>query len=157
MMGNRWAVFRNGLAPVMLLAVCCGCGSSGSKMAAVHGVVTYQQNPLPDADVMFIPRAGGRPATGRTDAQGRFDLTTSRNKDGALVGEHDVIVTKLDRPPGMPLSDAPAASAIVPATPPARKSLIPIRYGDAKASGLHADVATGDNAFQFDLANTDPR
>ena len=41
---------------------------------------------------MFVP-ATGRPATGRTDAQGRFRLTTNNPDDGVAPGDYTVTVT----------------------------------------------------------------
>jgi len=119
-------------------------------------VVTFQQKPLSEAEVMFVLRQAARPATGRTDSQGRFELTTFRKGDGALLGEHAVIVVKLEQiPPGL-ASDAAGESASRNSTAgstawPKPKSLIPARYGAVQTSGLRATVTKGDNSFRFDL------
>src|SRR5437867_1606445 len=47
----------------------CGCGSR-SDLAAVHGKVTLDSQPLPDAFVVFAPTAHGTTSYGRTDAGG---------------------------------------------------------------------------------------
>jgi hypothetical protein len=49
--------------------------------------------PPPNAAVMFIPEDGSRVATGRTDSEGCFRLTTFKPGDGAFPGEHRVTVT----------------------------------------------------------------
>jgi hypothetical protein len=59
----------------------------------VKGVVLFNGKPLPKASVMFIPEGpGGKAATGYTNGDGVFELTTSRLKDGALPGSYKVTV-----------------------------------------------------------------
>ncbi len=40
-------------------------------------------------------------ASGTTDAQGKFRLTTFENSDGAVLGEHKVTVSKAQANPAM--------------------------------------------------------
>lgn len=74
-----------------------GCG--GPKMAPVEGRVMWKGKPIKEASVTFNPvpkddkdREPGKPATGFTDEDGRFVLSTYRPRDGALVGPHDVVI-----------------------------------------------------------------
>ena len=68
-----------------------GCG--GARPVPVQGVVTFDGSPLADAAVRFISQEpGGRDATGFTDEQGAFQLTTFRQNDGALPGLYKVTV-----------------------------------------------------------------
>jgi len=64
--------------------------------------------PVAGAAVAFSPLAGGRRATGVTDAEGRFRLTTFRPGDGAVLGEHVASVYE-ERPAAGP---APAVDSI---------------------------------------------
>ena len=77
---------------LLLVAVCgaaVGCGRR--EMGPVSGTLTYQGKPVPDAVVKFT--AQSRPtAVGRTDAEGRYTLTTFRKGDGAYGGSHRVMV-----------------------------------------------------------------
>jgi hypothetical protein len=82
------------LAGVVFLS---GCGRAG--MARVHGRVTCQGKPVPEAAVIFSPVAkerdaleAGKAAQGGTDEDGRYTLTTYRSGDGALIGKHKVSV-----------------------------------------------------------------
>lgn len=75
------------LLPAIL--ACTGC----SGLVAVQGEVTLDGLPVPNAKVMFMPAAGGRPAEGSTDATGKFRLTTNSPHDGAAAGEYVVTVT----------------------------------------------------------------
>src|SRR5437879_3692017 len=63
-----------------------------SKAVKVEGTVTLDGQPLPGATVSFMPVGNGRAASGRTDANGNFRLSTFRTDDGALPGEYKVIV-----------------------------------------------------------------
>ncbi|HMC89367.1 MAG TPA: carboxypeptidase-like regulatory domain-containing protein [Gemmataceae bacterium] len=51
--------------------------------------------PLPGATVLFMPEDGsGRAATGLTDSEGNFLLTTYKDNDGAVSGNYRVLVSK---------------------------------------------------------------
>jgi len=70
-----------------------GCGSSDPKPIKVSGTVTLDGQPLPDAMVTFLPvEKDGQAATGMTDSQGVFSLTTHTTDDGANAGDYKVIV-----------------------------------------------------------------
>jgi hypothetical protein len=85
-----------------MLAACLalllsGCG--GATMAPVKGRVLCKGVPVKEAALTFSPipgdehaRDAGKPATGFTDADGTFILSTYRAYDGALIGPHRVLV-----------------------------------------------------------------
>jgi hypothetical protein len=86
------------LLPCALLTL--GCSSDPYNVVPVSGTVTFNGKPLAGAHVLFQPvRTGsdievGPESVGRTDAQGRFTLTTIEpERDGAMVGKHRVSVT----------------------------------------------------------------
>lgn len=83
------------LAMLLLLGTTLGCsdGVAYPETAPIKGVVSYKDQPLADANVSFIPESG-RPATGTTNGQGEFELTTFRPGDGAVLGEHRVLIEK---------------------------------------------------------------
>ena len=75
-----------------------GCGGHrGPEMAPASGVVTYQGQPLEGATVRFAGPAG-RPSTGTTNVEGRFELSAFEPGDGAVVGENIVTITKYAPP-----------------------------------------------------------
>jgi hypothetical protein len=80
------------LGPFLFAAISMALGCSNVKVIPVEGVVTLDGKPLPGATVSFMPVEAGRSATGQTDADGNFRLTTFRTEDGALPGEYKVIV-----------------------------------------------------------------
>lgn len=95
-----WRRMIPGLCALVLIPA-AGCGGSG--MARVTGKVLFDGKPVKEAQVTFSPAGGGRetgkPATGFTDENGQFDLSTFKNYDGALVGSHNVLVMVDDTNP----------------------------------------------------------
>ncbi|HXG08260.1 MAG TPA: hypothetical protein VNK04_00560 [Gemmataceae bacterium] len=60
-------------------------------------MVTVDGKPLANAFVHFIPQdEGGRDASGSTDANGVFQLSTFRPNDGALPGSYKITVQYSD-------------------------------------------------------------
>ncbi|NOY42734.1 MAG: carboxypeptidase regulatory-like domain-containing protein [Planctomycetes bacterium] len=118
--------------------LCIGCGDGRSPRMPVSGTVTYQGKLIEHASVTFFPQ-GARSATGRTDAEGRFELTTFGLNDGAVEGNYRVTVVKTKiTNPADPYSD--------------RVQLLPKQYAKAASSPLSAEVSSGgDNHFVLDL------
>lgn len=122
------------------------------------GTVTYNGKPVVGANVMFECKTG-RPAEAITDAAGRFTLTTFRQADGAIGGNHTVVVSKYAVVSGEgadPATAAPATAASDPRAvsrnPP--RQVIPARYTSPSQSPLRVTVTPGgQNDFTFDLTD----
>jgi hypothetical protein len=96
--------------------------------------------------VTFLPEHG-RPASGTTDAAGRFTLSTLQRNDGAVVGRHKVSIASTFRKTPMPGSPEARTASPSPLS-------FPRKYSSPGTSGLTADVtAAGPNRFQFDLTD----
>lgn len=132
------SVFRQRLrcAPAALLVLSLGCGPSGPEIAPVEGTVTLDDKPLEGALVMFYPEAGGRPAAGRTDADGYYELQYSQGRTGALPGNHDVTISTVEE------GDADAGLKNSPERVPAKYNV---------NSELKATVEADDNVIDFKL------
>lgn len=84
----------------LLLGICllaAGCGGAAARpdkpeLAPVTGKLVQNGKPLADAFVEFTPEAGAT-STGRSDAEGNFQLTYADGTAGAKVGGHKVRVT----------------------------------------------------------------
>jgi hypothetical protein len=68
-----------------------GCGKNPHRLAPVSGMVTMDGEPLANALVAFLPdtKPGAKPSPtsrGETDKDGRYWLTSSEDKPGAVVG-----------------------------------------------------------------------
>ena len=75
----------------ILLIFQAGCSEQGCQ---VTGVVTLDGQPLSKARVEFIPTSeSGRIATGRTEADGGFKLTTSKSVSSVFPGQYKVKIT----------------------------------------------------------------
>jgi hypothetical protein len=84
------------------LVVVLAMGCTSRKYVPVSGRVTMNGKPLANATVSFQPiaregavEAAGAGSTGKTDANGEFTLKNIAGQDGALVGEHRVLISLL--------------------------------------------------------------
>ena len=85
------------LAIAAVAALICGCGGSGNPDTySVTGTVTLEGSPVGGALVSFSPTGDGKPATGITDASGKYSLTTFSQGDGAVPGTYQVTITKYE-------------------------------------------------------------
>ena len=112
------------------------------------GMVVLEGQPLEGATVIFRSNSPQpQAAVGRSDAEGKFQLRTYEDGDGAIAGEHSVSITCVtteDPPAGTNLDEANVVIKEV--------SLIPQKYGDPKKSGLTATVTPDqENQFTFEL------
>ena len=133
------------LAPVLLaITALSGCGPGGLRLVPVGGDVTLDGAPVADAAVVFVATEGGHVATGVTNAQGQFTLTTT-NRPGAVPGEHRVGITKQDI--FDPTLDGGIGELKI-------EWLVPQRYRSPESSGLTATVpARGSNDLRFELTS----
>ena len=85
------------LSIALLLMVAVGCRQSEHpELRRVTGTVIYQDEPVQNAVVSFHNDKAKRLASGQTDMDGKFSLTSFNLNDGALPGEHRVLVTKME-------------------------------------------------------------
>jgi len=75
-------------------AILCGCGQkSGVKLVKVTGIVRLDGEPLPGAQLTFVPLVeGGSAAYGQSDGSGKYRLKISRDTFGAMPGKNNVFV-----------------------------------------------------------------
>lgn len=141
------------LAAGLLIGGCLsGCGPRGPVVAFVEGEVVLDGKAVEGATVSFSPTdASGLPALGKTDASGRFNLTSTRGgtpNGGAVVGRYAVSVSKIGYDLGGKQPPADGDYSGVPV-----RHFVPAAYGEASSSGLSAEVARGRNSFRFELSS----
>jgi len=137
---------------ILLIAGVVGCGKSGPETAPVSGKVTVDGKVVAGAAVMFLPIAGGRPATGVTDAEGVFRLETFKDFDGAVLGDHTVTVSlpETGGGPGTKTAEGITISGTSePAAAPASTGYE--KYAKPAESGLKATVSRQTAPLTFDL------
>ena len=85
-----------GMLAVLAAGIFVGCGGGSSSKVKVAGTLTWDDGtPIAQAQVDFIPVAkDGMGASGFTEKDGSFELTTSNSGDGALPGDYKVVVSK---------------------------------------------------------------
>lgn len=147
-----------------LVAVGCG-GSNFPTPVPVSGKVLHKGKPVEGAKVTFLSKSeGARPASGRTNSDGEFALTTFRTDDGAIPGDYAVTIAKLEAKPGSESIDASgdslgddydammAAAASGVRSKALGENALPEKYGNAAESGLERTIAEDQpNEFEFDL------
>jgi hypothetical protein len=129
---RRWC----GPAAALFLTTClAGCGSD---IYPVDGKVVWKDGSpakeLKNSLVIFNQAAKQTRAQGQIQEDGTFHLTTNKPNDGALVGEHEVLIIEVARKH----LGGPDASALAPGA-------MDSRYSDPRTSGLTATVKPGTN------------
>jgi len=130
--------------PLLLAALAAlGCGQTST----VKGRVLLDGMPVAGATVLFMPDSDGqgRPASGTTDGEGYFDLTTFRRGDGALPGLYRIVVSKTEVAAAAPDEDHAskkrAQDYLERHTGSKRaRTLIPAIYSDADKTPLRCNV-----------------
>jgi hypothetical protein len=134
---------------VVLALATVSCGKSGSARPVfpVRGQVLLDGKPLAGVQVAFHPVAAPGPDDGRpyarTDANGRFAVSTYGTGDGAPPGEYKISLHDLQNSGG---NDEVRGDE---APPKARKpSRIAAPYANPDTSGLRIRVSEGPNELE---------
>jgi hypothetical protein len=136
-----------------LLLVAAGCqkGPAGPALVPVAGTVTLDGKPLSGAQVTLIPTGttGGQAAVGKTDASGKFAVTTpDLTQQGAAAGSYRVLISKKVNPDGTDFQPSPDQDPALATY----KEILPPVYSDDAQTTLTAEVpAGGTSDLRFDL------
>ena len=132
-----------------------GCRKTGlDGLMPVSGTVTYKGKAVEGADLVFNPESEGRAASAKSDASGKFHLTTLNPQDGAQPGNYKVSISKKEMINPMTAEEAADWFHKNSGPPPPRKikNDLPEKYADDKTSGLTATVKEGGGKeFNFEL------
>jgi len=124
-----------------LLQVVLLAGCTGSRTSPVEGDVRLDGKPLPNASIHFVPQGTGRDATGTTDQNGHFVMSTFNPKDGVVAGEYKIVISP---PAGSaePTRYASAEEAMAAAakSPPKTDTSFPQEYTRADQTPLSQKV-----------------
>lgn len=127
------------IAATLVCAASFGC-SRGPQVGMVSGRVSYGGQPLEGLTITFDPIGGGRSSTGVTAADGGYELRYTRDRNGALVGTHEVRVNW----PAQTNEDL------------AKRDKYPIPASYNTATTLSFDVKPGSNTFDVSIAPGSP-
>ncbi|MBA4032131.1 MAG: hypothetical protein C0478_14740 [Planctomyces sp.] len=124
-----------------------GCGyDDGPELAQVIGTITLNDQPAVGAEVTFVStRPDGSTSHGKTDAAGHYKLKFTRDKWGAMLGDH---IVKIESGEKRRSSDEAPKDSADDAGEPA-PTPIPRLYG--QKSKLTATVKAGSNVIDFPL------
>ena len=143
-----------------LLLCSFGCNKNPHGVTMVTGIVTLDDQPLDQATVIFHPPEGNQAASGRTDAEGKFAVTTGSSEagTGAQPGHYQVAIAKMGlSPEGERLEAEAMRTGRVFNSVNYTISLIPKIYGNPATSGFEATVEKGKkNHFIFKLEGSAP-
>jgi hypothetical protein len=144
------------LSVFLITATGCSTGKPDFAVEVVKGLVILDGSPIEGVTVGFSPAdaKAGKPAVGRTNAQGKFVLTATQGGEfgkGTMIGKYLVSFSK--EIPSRELTSQELANAdktgVMPEIPIV--SVIPKKYNDPQKSGLTVEVVKGKNNFSFDL------
>jgi hypothetical protein len=140
--------YRHALVAAVLLTA-AGCGGTHT----VEGVVTFDNQPLHWATVTFTTTGNnGYTASGVTDRDGHFRLTTRKYGDGVPAGDYVVTVTVAAPPVEMEVNEKMTSTEVMAMYAkkmeerkknPIKLPNVPALYGDPTQSPLRARVPTG--------------
>lgn len=147
--------FLKSVSLCAIVVVAVGCTSqdhwekSRPKVVRVHGVVIHNGQPIEDAMVTFHPVAGSYSAFDKTGPDGRFELMTFDEGDGAVPGDYLVAIKKSV----VEFEANPADPQHLPPLYHAEQEILPEDYGDPKKSGLTATIPeSGVKDLKFELS-----
>lgn len=125
----------------LLVVGLAGC-RGGEQTSPVEGDVSLDGKPVAGAAIQFVPQGKGRDATGETDKDGHFVMSTFKPRDGAAPGSYKVVIS----PPVGPADAATYGTAeeamSAAAKQPAKKvtSAFPQKYTRPDQTPLTQDV-----------------
>jgi len=134
------------ILPLLLLAGCANHGPFRADTQFVDGIVLLDGEPVAHAIVQFVPSGDeGELATGLTDENGRFNLTSlyGNRGRGALRGTYKVLVSK-DQSDWV--IDPRTGEGHTVATP-----LLPAIYLDEATTPFEVTIQRGRNRVSLEL------
>lgn len=154
-MRNRNIVsFFSLFVAALLVLLSNGCQKgTGVQTEYVEGTVRLNGTPIATAQITFIPKDEqiGMPASGFTNSQGVYKLTSSRGDagKGTFIGEYIVTIHKVDWITERRMVDGEEQDV-----PIKEISLVPTIYTTQRTTPLNVTVVTGRNIHNFDLEGT---
>lgn len=146
------------IIPVVLLVTGCGGGPDDApSLVSATGVVLYKGEPVSGANVTFIVE-NAPIASGSTDAEGKFSMTTG-GRPGAPLGNAKVAISKASASAAatsnMTAEDMAKMAAQGQMSLGTTKEELPAKYAQPDKSGLVAtlDPDGAKNVFEFRLVD----
>src|SRR5262245_1773275 len=146
------------LLPLIAVAVvcCAGCAKSPPPVTQVDGEVLLDGQPLPFAQITFVPDlehfGAEMNSTGQSDEKGRFRLTcTHKNQPGAVVAKHRVLVAELPTPAEYRKPDGDTQTRYANHLATLKNRPIPPEYAVVSRTPLLLEVTDGQQTYKLEL------
>ncbi|EAQ82059.1 hypothetical protein DSM3645_00055 [Blastopirellula marina DSM 3645] len=133
------------LFALLVAALSLGCGGShGPQLFPVQGKVTYEGKPLSRGTIIFNPVNEALPASrGEIQPDGTYVLSLAQAGDGAVPGEHRVIVNSSTQvKQGMEINDPDYELP---------RPLVPTKYSSLSTTPLSQTVKEEPNTIDIEL------
>jgi hypothetical protein len=139
---------------VALALAPAGCAKAPPEVVPVEGVVYLNGQPLPHAEVQFVPTAPGLGAefvsVGVTDERGRFALACG-GRAGACAGDNRVTVNEAPAPDEARGTSADAQTRTSRYFTALKNRPIPLAYATVGKTPLVVAVAAGKTEYRLEL------
>src|SRR5690606_11515640 len=110
------------------------------------GIVTLDGAPVENATVTLVPVESGPSAVAKTAPDGSFKLTTHTPEDGAIPGQYQVSVSKVEVENVTSQEEAEKLmSAGKPVPKTSRREVIPKKFTNAKTSEIEVTISEGED------------
>ncbi len=135
-------ISRSALVPLLLavalIAGIAGCGNE-HRTYQVNGTVEFEDGfPVMFGEIEFQCEAHPVNARGKISRDGTFSLTTYKNGDGAIAGQHKVVITQM-------LAPTPVGVEVIHD----HGSMVSKRYYSFKTSDLIATVDQSETTIKL--------
>ena len=128
----------------VLILFVAGCGGgSGLKTYRVEGTVTLNGQPVADASLTFYPVSGEHSGYAKTDASGKYKLSTNAGdaEAGIVPGEYTVTISKSESvPTGKTYATEDENGKPITAPEMTLKETLPAQYTKVQSTPLKAVV-----------------
>jgi hypothetical protein len=111
-----------------------GCSDGLPRRVPVSGKVVIDGQPVTFGSVRFVPKDGGRSASGQIEKDGTFTLSCYSKSDGCVPGTHQVAVYSVEE-----LNERTA------------RYYVPKKYSTASSSGLSFTITEPTESLNIDL------
>jgi len=143
-----------GLLAALISALAVGCAKAPPSVVPAEGMVLLNGQPLPHAEVQFVPMikgfGGEYIASAVTDDQGRFKLTCN-GRSGAVAGENKVTVGEGPVPEKFRGQSAEAQIGASKFMTGLKNRPIPDKFANLAQSSLTVTVDPGQSQYELKL------
>ncbi|MCO6047078.1 carboxypeptidase-like regulatory domain-containing protein [Aeoliella sp. ICT_H6.2] len=130
----------------LMAATAIGCGRTDNGTGEVHGQVTFNQQPIGKAHIMFESGDIGSVLAVPLDSDGSFHV------DELKTGEYVVAVVPPDTQGGREIGDFDGSKPLAQQRSTTREN-IPAKFSSTLTSPLRHTVVEGESEFSVDLAD----